>query len=91
MIDRGFQKDMQSLPIECFCCCWIGVLNDYQVTYYSFTPYSSTILFLLQDHLNRRHSNLKCEHCGMIQCEKITIDCLLKELGCDEQVRVVSN
>ncbi|CAF3003086.1 unnamed protein product [Rotaria sp. Silwood2] len=67
---------MQLLPIECSFCNWNGVV-----------------------HLDRNHQNPKCEYCHqkfysvetlnehkVSKCEKILVNCLLKELGCYEQI-----
>ncbi|CAF3622445.1 unnamed protein product [Rotaria sp. Silwood1] len=82
MIDRGFKMNMQSLPIECCFCNWIGCLSNYQ------------------EHLDQIHRNPKCEYCHeqcdsvenlnehqVLKCEKIIVNCLLKDFGCYEQIR----
>ncbi|CAF3753904.1 unnamed protein product [Rotaria sp. Silwood1] len=81
MIDRGFKSDMLSLLIECIFCQWSGLLNNYQ------------------EHLDQSHPNPKCEHCGeqfnsvnklnehkVLECQKLTIICVLKDFGCNEQI-----
>ncbi|CAF1316866.1 unnamed protein product [Rotaria sordida] len=81
LLDRGFKNDMKSIPIECFSCQWTGVLNNYQ------------------EHLDEHHSNLKCEYCSkefnsvnkynehkISECEKMIVDCILKDFGCNEQI-----
>ncbi|CAF4467068.1 unnamed protein product [Rotaria sp. Silwood2] len=81
MIDRGFKSDMLSLLIECIFCQWSGLLNNYQ------------------EHLDQSHPNPKCEHCGeqfnsvnklnehkVLECQKLTIICALKDFGCNEQI-----
>ncbi|CAF1416562.1 unnamed protein product [Rotaria magnacalcarata] len=79
--DRGFKTDMTSLFIECSFCQWTGVLNNYP------------------EHLDESHSNLKCEYCDeefnsihrfnehqVFVCQKRTVDCKLKDFGCDEKI-----
>ncbi|CAF0854510.1 unnamed protein product [Rotaria sordida] len=81
LLDRGFKNDMKSIPIECFSCQWTGVLNNYQ------------------EHLDEHHSNLKCEYCNkefnsvnkynehkISECEKLIVNCILKDFGCNEQI-----
>ncbi|CAF1187064.1 unnamed protein product [Rotaria sordida] len=81
MIDRGFKSDMLSLLIECSFCQWSGSLNNYQ------------------EHLDQSHPNPKCEYCGerfnsvdklnehkVLECQKLTSICVLKEFGCNEQI-----
>lgn len=100
MTDRGFEREIKSLPIECSFCPWIGILNKYQVTLYIYLHILQTFFFLLKkDHLDQSHPNPECEHCDqpfdsvkhlnehtVFQCEKVTVNCLLKDFGCDEQV-----
>ncbi|CAF4231106.1 unnamed protein product, partial [Adineta steineri] len=81
MIDRGCNSDMQSLSINCLFCEWNGVLQHYQ------------------EHLDQFHPNPKCQYCNqqfdshnkfnehqLSQCQKDTVDCLLKDFGCSEQI-----
>ncbi|CAF5008879.1 unnamed protein product [Rotaria sp. Silwood1] len=81
LLDRGFKNDMKSIPIECSSCQWTGILNNYQ------------------EHLDEHHSNSKCEYCGkefnsvnkynehkISECEKLIVDCILKDFGCNEQI-----
>ncbi len=104
MIDRGFQWEMQSLPIECSFCNWKGVLNEYQVIFYLLNLFLSHFhfLFFIQSHIYYFHRNPNCTACGepfdsvdklnehrVLQCQKTTSDCLLKEFGCKEPVRVL--
>jgi hypothetical protein len=55
--------------------------------------------FLSKEHLDQSHQNPKCEHCGeqfssvnkfnehkVSESQKMTIDCLLKDFGCDRKV-----
>ncbi|CAF1460821.1 unnamed protein product [Rotaria sordida] len=71
---------MQSLTIDCFFCDWFGILQNYQ------------------EHLDQNHINPQCKYCHaqfdtvvhlnehkILACEKNTIDCLLKNFGCDKQ------
>ncbi|CAF3512684.1 unnamed protein product [Rotaria socialis] len=79
--DRGFKTDMTTLFIECSFCQWTGVLNNYP------------------EHLDESHSNTKCEYCDeefnsihqfnehqVFVCQKRTVDCKLKDFGCDEKI-----
>ncbi|CAF1222580.1 unnamed protein product [Rotaria sordida] len=81
ILDRGFKNDMKSLHIDCCFCQWSGILDNYQ------------------KHLDESHSNLKCEYCGeqfnsankfnehkVSECQNLTIDCKLKEFGCNERI-----
>ncbi|CAF4703091.1 unnamed protein product, partial [Rotaria sp. Silwood2] len=81
LIDRGFRNDMQTLPIVCSLCSWTGILNIYQ------------------NHLDQNHQNPTCDSCGQkfnsvndldrhiqYDCEKTTVDCPLKQIGCQEMV-----
>ncbi|CAF1001423.1 unnamed protein product [Rotaria sordida] len=80
LLDRGFKSEMQSLPIDCSFCQWSGILNNYQ------------------EHLNQSHPNPKCEHCAeqfnsvnklnehkVLECQKLSIHCVFKMFGCNEQ------
>ncbi|CAF4200261.1 unnamed protein product, partial [Adineta steineri] len=80
-IDRGFNSDMQSPSINCVFCEWNGILQRYQ------------------EHLGQSHPNPKCQYYNqqfdshnklnqhqLSQCQKDTVDCLLKHFGCDEQI-----
>ncbi|CAF1098343.1 unnamed protein product [Adineta steineri] len=79
--DRGCNSDMQSLSINCLFCEWKGVLQHYQ------------------EHLDQFHPTPKCQYCNqqfdshnklnehqLSQCRKVTVDCLLKDFGCSEQI-----
>ncbi|CAF1292199.1 unnamed protein product [Rotaria sordida] len=81
LLDRGFKNDMQTLLIICSLCSWTGLLNIYQ------------------NHLDQNHPNPVCDSCSQkfnsvndldrhIQhdCEKITLNCPLKQIGCEEMV-----
>ncbi|CAF1439818.1 unnamed protein product, partial [Rotaria sp. Silwood1] len=81
MLDPGFKKDMQSLPIICSHCNWTDILKNYQ------------------EHLDQSHHNPKCNYCDeqfisvnqlnqhkTFLCRKITIECLLKHFGCNQQI-----
>ncbi|CAF1098537.1 unnamed protein product [Adineta steineri] len=81
MIDLGCNSDMQSLSINCLFCEWNGILQHYQ------------------EHLDQFHPNPKCQYCNhqfnshnklnehqLSQCQKATVDCLLKNFGCREQI-----
>ncbi|CAF1091688.1 unnamed protein product [Rotaria sp. Silwood1] len=81
LFDRGFQNDMKSIPIDCAFCEWSGILNNYQ------------------KHLDESHANPKCEYCDkefnsvnkcnehkVSECQKLIVDCILKDFGCNEQV-----
>ncbi|CAF3315457.1 unnamed protein product [Rotaria sp. Silwood2] len=81
LLDRGFKNDMKLIHIDCSFCEWTGILNNYQ------------------KHLDENHSNLKCEYCGkefnsvnkcnehkISECEKLIVDCILKDFGCNEQI-----
>ncbi|CAF2522346.1 unnamed protein product [Rotaria sp. Silwood2] len=81
LIDRGFKNDMQILPVVCSLCNWTGILNIYQ------------------NHLDQNHQNPTCDSCGQkfssvnnldrhiqYDCEKTTVDCLLKQFGCQEMI-----
>ncbi|CAF1023598.1 unnamed protein product [Rotaria sordida] len=72
---------MKSLPIDCSFCQWTGVLNNYQ------------------EHLDEHHSNSTCEYCGeefnsiikynehkISECQELTVNCILKDFGCNEQI-----
>ncbi|CAF4635321.1 unnamed protein product, partial [Rotaria sp. Silwood2] len=74
VVDRGFKNDMKSLDIDCSFCQWTETLD--------------------QSHLN-----LKCEYCGeqlnsvekinqhdVSECQKLTVNCILKEFGCNERI-----
>jgi len=104
MIDQGFRREIQSLPIECSFCDWIGVINRYQVIFYLLNLFLSLFLFffLTQSHIKYFHPNPNCNNCGekfdsvhklnehrVLRCQKITGDCLLKEFGCEEPVRIL--
>ncbi|CAF3836419.1 unnamed protein product [Rotaria sordida] len=79
--DENFKNEMQSLTIDCFFCDWSGILQNYQ------------------EHLDQNHINPQCKYCHaqfdtvvhlnehkILACEKNTIDCLLKDFGCDKQI-----
>jgi hypothetical protein len=102
MIDRGFQNDMQSLPIICSHCNWTDILQNYQVIHLFTSPYFVTFYSSLsQEHLDQAHPNPQCDYCHeqftsinqlnqhqASQCQKITIDCFLKTFGCHQQVHI---
>ncbi|CAF1295177.1 unnamed protein product [Rotaria sordida] len=80
-LDRGFINEMESLPIDCSFCQWTGVLSNYQ------------------KHLDQSHTNVKCEDCGeefnsvnkfnehkVSKCQQLTVNCILKEFGCNERI-----
>ncbi|CAF2372016.1 unnamed protein product [Rotaria sp. Silwood2] len=80
-VDRGFKNDMKSLSIDCCFCQWTGVLDNYQ------------------EHLDQCHSNLKCDYYGnqlnsvnkfnehkVFKCQQLTVDCELKDFGCNERI-----
>ncbi|CAF3498906.1 unnamed protein product [Rotaria sp. Silwood1] len=81
LVDRGFKKDMQTLLIICSLCSWAGMLNIYQ------------------NHLDQNHLNPSCDCCNQkfnsvndldrhiqYDCEKVTVDCPLKEFGCQTMI-----
>ncbi|CAF1258259.1 unnamed protein product [Rotaria sordida] len=81
LIDRGFKNDMMTLTIVCSLCNWTGMLNIYQ------------------NHLDQNHPNPICHACNQkfnsvnnldrhiqYHCEKIIVDCPLKEFGCQEMI-----
>ncbi|CAF3903083.1 unnamed protein product, partial [Rotaria sordida] len=81
MLDRGFKNDMQSLPIICSHCNWTDILKNYQ------------------EHLDQYHRNPICNYCDeqfnsvnqlnqhkAFQCQKITLQCLLNNFGCHQQI-----
>ncbi len=62
------------------------------------------IFFLSKEHLNQSHPNPKCEHCNkqftsvnklnehkVLECQSLTIDCILEDYGCNEQVYLFFN
>ncbi|CAM4752082.1 unnamed protein product [Rotaria magnacalcarata] len=80
-LDRGFQNEMKTLLIVCYWCQWDGILDNYQ------------------NHLDESHPNLTCEYCGeqfnstnnfnehkVSTCQKISVECLLKDFGCNERI-----
>ena len=91
---------MQSILIDCSFCQWNGILNNYQVIFTIFIFFQKySIVLYLKDHLDETHSNPKCPHCDKqfnsvselnvhktSECEKVTVDCILKDLSCNEQV-----
>ncbi|CAF3494982.1 unnamed protein product [Rotaria sordida] len=79
MLDRGCQLDMEQSNIICSLCDWNGIFKNYQ------------------EHLDKVHINPSCEFCGkqfqtvdsltqhVSICEKVTLNCILKPYGCNEQ------
>ena len=62
------------------------------------------MFFFQKEHLDQSHPNPKCEHCGkqctsvntlnehkVLECHSLTIDCTLKDYGCNEQVYLFFN
>jgi hypothetical protein len=49
MLDRGFQKDMESLPIICSHCDWTDILQNYQVISLHFIPFFHFLFFSQQE------------------------------------------
>jgi hypothetical protein len=99
MIDRGFQREIGLLKIECSLCNWTETSNKYQVISYILIFLLNLFSFLTQDHCNQAHPNPKCKYCDqqfssvnnldehqVLQCQKKTVNCLLKDFGCDEEV-----
>ncbi len=84
MVDQEFQSDMKYLPIECLFCQWNGVLYNYQVRFHIFIVILCS--FIAKAHLEHIHNNVS-QHIPS-QHQKITMNCLLKELGCSEQVLI---
>ncbi|CAF1195069.1 unnamed protein product [Rotaria sordida] len=81
MIDQGFKNDMQSLPIECSFCNWIGFLKDYQE--HLDQHHSNPIC----EYCNQQFASVENlnEH-KISTCENIFVNCLLKDFGCHEQI-----
>ncbi|UJR26900.1 hypothetical protein I4U23_008210, partial [Adineta vaga] len=81
MIDRGFDHDMQVLPIICSLCQWKGTLSTYQDHLQQTHPHQQCIhchqQFSLFDQLNEHIST---------QCQQITCECVLKDFGCRHQI-----
>ncbi|CAF1636685.1 unnamed protein product, partial [Rotaria sordida] len=80
-LDRGFKNDMKSLVIDCSFCQWTGILNNYE------------------EHFDQSHSNVKCEYCSeqfnsvnkfnehkVFECQQLSVDCILKDFGCNERI-----
>ena len=105
MLDRGFRSDMQSLPIDCYFCQWSSILKNYQVTFRTSILFLNMLCFFFQkEHLDQSHPNPKCEYCDkqftsvnklnehkVLECQSLTIDCILKDYGCNEQVYLFFN
>ena len=90
---------MQNLLIECSFCAWIDILKNYPVIFQFFPFLFVLIAFIFKGHLYQIHPNPECNYCEkrfssvydldrhkQYECEKITINCPLKDFGCEEMV-----
>ena len=96
--DRGFTNDLQRILIICWFCDWSGLLKDYTVNSRFFFCKTSAC-FYFQGHLVQKHPNPICSYCDqcfsnvpdfdqhqLYHCEKMSVFCPLKPLGCEEMV-----
>ncbi|CAF4204354.1 unnamed protein product [Rotaria sp. Silwood2] len=72
---------MQSLPIECSFCNWIGFLKDYQEHLDQHHPNP------ICENCNQQYASVeKLKEHKISTCENIFGNCLLKDFGCHEQI-----